>query len=83
MSKWVVLFLVMAVATPGLAQDEGPSLRGAIDLRVEAESRAITQIDTDVLVVPVFSEEDVLSTILKGASRELAGAVGAAAASVR
>ncbi len=79
MFKWAILFLVTLVAMPLLGQDEAPPLRGAIDIRVEIDPRGLTQIDTDVVIVPVFSEENPLSTILKGASSRLAGAVDAAA----
>lgn len=80
MRKLIAIILVCALSPASVAFGQSVALRGRVTLRVEAETRPLNQIDTDVLAIPVFSGEDPLTTILSGAGAELSQAVRAAAA---
>ena len=72
-----VLMTIVLVA-PAAAQDL--PLRGIAPMAVEADGRALAQLDADAVVVPVFGNEDAAATVLAPASPELAAAVAAARA---
>ena len=78
MFRFKLLVLITALASVAWGQLETPVLRGAIELDVVVETRPVVEIDADVVVLPVFDGEDVLSGPLKGASRGLSSAVGVA-----
>jgi leucyl aminopeptidase len=70
------LAVALTLAWPAAAQDL--PVRGVSDLAIEIEPRALAQIDADVVVVPVFEDEDPLAAALAGAAPELTAAVEAA-----
>lgn len=73
-----VLMLAALVLTPWTAAAQDLPVRGHSDLAIEIDGRPLAQIEADVLAVPVFTNEDPLTSVLQGASPELAGAVAAA-----
>jgi leucyl aminopeptidase len=74
MIRMMFAFSVL-MASPAYSQEETPPIRGAVELEVGIDSRSLREIDADVLVLPVFDGEDVLTTALRGVDRELAAAV--------
>jgi leucyl aminopeptidase len=74
----VVLVLALILPWPAAGQDL--PVRGLSPLEIELDGRALAQLDADVVVVPVFENEDPLTTTLTGAAPELAAAVTAARA---
>jgi leucyl aminopeptidase len=79
--------LLLVLISASLAGNSAPvalgqdvPVRGRVELQVASDSRALAQVEADVLAVPVFDGEDPLATVLAGAGAELAGAVRAAAA---
>jgi leucyl aminopeptidase len=75
MRKLITIILVCALSPASVAFGQNVALRGQVTLQVEVEARPISQIDTDVLAIPVFSGEDPLVTILRGAGAELSQAL--------
>ena len=71
--------LVLVLLTCAAAAQDLP-VRGMPPLAVEVDPRPLAQLDADAVVVPVFSGEDPLATVLKPASPELAAALTAARA---
>ncbi len=78
MTRMIVVVLSFFVVVPLSGQGGPPPVRGAVELEVEIDSRRIRDIDTDVLVVPVFKGEDVLTTALRDIDRGLTGAINLA-----
>ncbi len=72
-----LMFLAMALtmAWPAAAQDL--PVRGVSPLAIDVDGRTLPQLDADVVVLPVFGDEDPRSTALKGAGAELSAAVEA------
>ena len=73
------LFVIaLALALPWAATAQDLPIRGTAALAVEVDGRPLAQIDADVLAVPVFGNEDPLTTVLRGTSPAVAAAVTAA-----
>lgn len=70
-----LLTLLFAHGAAFQARGQDVPLRGRAELQAQIETRPVTQIDADVLVVPVFDGEDLTATALKGAGAEFTAAV--------
>ena len=73
-----MLLLLLVFAAPAAAQNL--PVRGMVPLAIEVDGRPLPQIDVDALVVPVFSGEDPLATVLAPAAAALSAPVNAARA---
>lgn len=72
----IVITLILTLAS--VAQDM--LVRGAVSLQIGVDQRALSQIDTDAMVIPVFAGEDPSTTLFQGAAAELSAAIKAAVA---
>lgn len=81
MSRITLLILLTALSVSVLGQQESPPLvRGAVELHVRIDARQLAEVDADVVVVPVFEDEDILATTLGGPARGLSDSVALAVA---
>lgn len=76
--KGTLLLVLLVLAVPASAQDL--PVRGVMPLEIAVDGRPLTQMDVDALVVPVFSGEDPLATVLKPAATGLTAPINAARA---
>ena len=74
MFRWNVLALITLFA----ASIEAQTVRGTVAVDVAIDAASVTESDADVVVVPVFSDEDPLASVFSGAPDAFGSAVSAA-----
>lgn len=79
MRGWHFFFAMAALSVAAFGQNREPGVvRGMVELDTAIEHRPFAQIDSEVVILPVFSGEELLSTALDSADTGLKDAVRAA-----
>jgi leucyl aminopeptidase len=65
----------MALAVSAFGLEETPPIRGAVALNVSTDPRPLGEVEADVVVVPVFVDEEILSAALSGAAESLSESI--------
>ena len=69
---------LLALSAPWAAAAQDLPVRGVAALAIDIDARPLPQIDTDVVAVPLFGDEDPTASVLKGAGAELSAAIASA-----
>jgi leucyl aminopeptidase len=76
--RFIIVLLVLGLSVTTAAQQL--PVRGMNPLAIEVDGRTIDQLDADAVVIPVFTDEDPLQSVLRGASAAVRSAIAAARA---